>query len=107
MRPGSVLILDALSGGDFIEPIVDFNQDNQINEDDLVDRGDGVLASGGVLFNQDAFDGSLVDPSTIGAQGETDFLFFSGGNDTIAYRIEDIDGGRTGRLSWVELDDAN
>ena len=107
VRPGSVLILDALSGGDFKEPIVDFNQDGEINEDDLVDRGDGVLSSGGVLFDQDAFDGTLVDPSTIGASGDTDFLFFSGGNDTIAYRIEDIDAGRTGRLSWVELDDAN
>ncbi|MGK0221450.1 MAG: hypothetical protein ACI9ON_000685, partial [Limisphaerales bacterium] len=39
--------------------------------------------------------------------GDTDFLFISGGNDTEAYRITGINEGRTGRLSWVELQDAN
>ena len=43
--------------------------------------------------------GSMKDTLLIG-----DFLFVSGGRDTVSYRIEDINDSRTGRLSWRELD---
>jgi hypothetical protein len=68
---------------------------------------DGEFYSGGLLFSQNDLDGALVDLSTLGGEGDTDFLFISGGNDTEAYRITSINEGRTGRLSWVELQDAN
>ena len=45
-----------------------------------------------------------MDLSTLGGEGDTDFLFVSGGNETISYRIDDINDSRTGRLSWRELD---
>ena len=60
-----------------------------------------------MLFNQSDLDGALVDLSTLGGQYDTDFLFVSGGNDTVAYRISDISGRRTGRLSWLELDESD
>ena len=56
------------------------------------------------LLDQQDLDGSLVDLSTLGGEGDTDFLFVSGGRDTVSYRIEDINDSRTGRLSWRELD---
>jgi type IV pilus assembly protein PilY1 len=105
-RPGSVLVFDAASGGDATAAVIDFNNDGYINNLDLVDvAGSGYAA--GLLFNQDDLDGALVDLSTLGGEGDTDFLFISGGNETTSMRIEDINDSRTGRLSWRELDDAN
>ena len=63
-----------------------------------------LLTAAGILFDQDALDGSLVDPSILGGEGDTDFLFISGGNETTSYRILDVNDNRTGRLSWQELD---
>jgi type IV pilus assembly protein PilY1 len=105
-RPGSILVFDAFNGGDAIKPVIDFNTDGVVSESDLVDI-DGESYSAGLLFNQDDLDGSLVDLSTLGGEGDTDFLFVSGGNDTVSYRIVGIQADRTGRLSWVELDDAD
>ncbi|MEE2784309.1 MAG: PilC/PilY family type IV pilus protein [Pseudomonadota bacterium] len=105
VRPGSILVMDAFSGGDFEEAVIDFNTDSEIDENDLV-AVDGESYSGGVLFNQNDLDGALVDLSTLGGQYDTDFLFVSGGNDTVAYRISDMSGRRTGRLSWLELDES-
>jgi hypothetical protein len=45
-----------------------------------------------------------VDLATLSGEGSTDFLFVSGGNDTIAYLIDSTRDRRTGRLSWRELD---
>lgn len=106
VRPGSVLVLDAFTGGDLQTAIIDFNQDGYVDSNDLIDVA-GESYSGGVLFNQGDLDGALVDLSTLGGAGDTDFLFISGGNDTEGYRIEGTHEGRTGRLSWVELDHAN
>ncbi|MDZ7668105.1 MAG: hypothetical protein U5Q16_01325 [Gammaproteobacteria bacterium] len=86
--------------------MIDFNTDGVIDEGDLVDVGGDEFA-GGLLFNQSDLDGALVDLSTLGGQGDTDFLFVSGGNTTRSYRIEDINDNRTGRLSWRELDVTN
>jgi len=105
-RPGSILVFDAFNGGDAVQPIIDFNNDGVVDEGDLVSVG-GVDYSAGLLFNQSDLDGSLVDLSTLGGEGDTDFLFVSGGNDTVSYRIRGINDGKTGRLSWVELDDAD
>ena len=63
--------------------------------------------SGGILFNQQDLDGSLVDLSTLGGEGDTDWLFVSGGNETISYRIENINDSRTGRLSWQRIESSN
>ena len=101
-RPGAILLFSAASGGVASSPTIDFNRDGVIDEGDLVDTGNGLYA-GGVLLNQNDLDGSLVDLSTLGGQGDTDFLFISGGNDTVSVRIEDVNDPRTGRLSWSEL----
>lgn len=101
-RPGSILLFSGLTGGSANSPTIDFNNDGVIDENDLVDDN-GNLVAAGLLLNQDDLDGSLVDLSTLGGTGDTDFLFVSGGNDTVAYRIEDVNDPRTGRLSWSEL----
>ena len=83
-------------------PIVDFNNDGYVDDGDLVEIG-GDFFAGGILFDQDALDGSLVDPSILGGQNDTDWLFLSGGNETVSFRIRDVNDNRTGRLSWQEL----
>jgi len=105
-RPGAILVLSALTGGDIEEPLIDFNNDGYIDGRDLLNLGDEYY-SGGLLLNQTDLDGQLVDLSTLGGAGGTDYLFVSGGRDTIAYLIEGVDDRRTGRLSWRELDFAN
>ena len=105
-RPGSILIFDALTGGDALSAVIDFNTDGVVDGGDLVSYG-GESYAGGVLFNQEDLDGSLVDLSTLGGDGDTDWLFVSGGNETIAYRIDDINDSRTGRLSWQLLVTSN
>ncbi len=101
-RPGSILIFNALTGGDPVDPLIDFNLDGEVEEGDLVDVG-GDLYSGGILFNQDDLDGALVDLSTLGGSGDTDFLFVSGGSETQAYRTADLDDDKVGRQSWTQL----
>ena len=102
-RPGAIILFDVLTGGNPSRALVDFNNDGYVDSNDLVDVG-GVGYSAGVLFDQDALDGSLVDPSVLGGEGDTDFLFISGGNETTSFRILDVNDNRTGRLSWQELD---
>ncbi len=102
-RPGSILLIDVLSGGNPIRALVDFNNDGYVNDDDLISVG-GEDYAAGILFDQEALDGSLVDPSILGGEGDTDFLFISGGNETTSYRILDVNDNRVGRLSWQELD---
>jgi hypothetical protein len=105
-RPGSILLFDAATGGDAGRPVVDFNTDGYIDDNDLVDFG-GDSFAGGLLFNQSDLDGQLVDLSTLGGQGDTDFLFVSGGNQTISFQIENLNDSRTGRLSWREMNMGN
>ncbi|MFU8815700.1 MAG: PilC/PilY family type IV pilus protein, partial [Pseudomonadales bacterium] len=102
-RPGSIILFDAVSGGDAGRPIVDFNNDGSVDSRDLVEVG-GEAFSGGILFNQSDLDGQLVDLATLGGEGDTDFLFVSGGNTTVSYLIDNVNDSRTGRLSWRELD---
>ncbi|MGA1372692.1 MAG: hypothetical protein ACO3Z6_13905, partial [Pseudomonadales bacterium] len=102
-RPGAVLVLSALTGGDAGQPLIDFNNDGRVDEGDLV-AVDDELRSPGLLMNQTELDGQLVDLATLSGEGSTDFLFVSGGNDTIAYLIDSARDRRTGRLSWRELD---
>ena len=102
-RPGSLLLFDAATGGDPTSSVIDFNTDGVVDAGDLVSVGGDEFA-GGFLFNQDDLDGSLVDLSTLGGEGDSDFLFVSGGNETVSYRIRGLNDRRTGRLSWRELD---
>jgi hypothetical protein len=66
-------------------PVIDFNTDGVVDSGDLVSVGGDEFA-GGLLFNQSDLDGQLVDLSTLGGEGDTDFLFVSGGNETISFR---------------------
>ena len=101
-RPGSILIFNAANGGNATSPVIDFNRDGVVDDGDLVEV-DGSTYAGGLLLNQDDLDGSLVDLSTLGGDGDTDFLFVSGGNETQSLRIEELVDDRTGRLSWREV----
>jgi len=101
-RPGALLILDALTGGNPDEPIVDFNEDGYVDESDLLEV-EGTTYSAGWIFDQSQLDGQLVDLSTLGGQDDTDFLFICGGNDCISRKIRDLKDTKTGRLSWTEL----
>lgn len=101
-RPGALLVMNAFTGGDFEQAIIDFNTDTYVDERDLV-TVNGEAYSAGLLFNQEDLDGALVDLSTLGGEGGSDFLFVTGGDDTVAYRIKNFADGRTGRLSWLEV----
>ena len=102
MRPVAILVMDQLTGGDPEEAVIDFNLDGYVDENDLLSVG-GDDFSAGLLFDHTDLDGALVDLSTLGGEGDTDFLFVSGGNDTISYRIRDLTEEKTGRLSWSEI----
>ncbi|MEM8766847.1 MAG: PilC/PilY family type IV pilus protein, partial [Pseudomonadota bacterium] len=102
-RPGSILLFDAATGGNPSISLIDFNNDGYVDDDDMVEVN-GQRYAGGLLFDQDSLDGSLVDPSILGGEGDTDWLFISGGNDTTSFRLADPNDNRTGRLSWQELD---
>ena len=82
------------------------HQVGEIDEADLLEF-EGQAYSAGLLMSQEDLDGQLVDLSTLGGTGGNDFLFVSGGRDTVAYLIEGIDDRRTGRLSWRELEFGN
>ncbi len=97
-------MFDALTGGDARAPILDFNFDNLIDDSDLVSVGDEAF-SAGLLLDIGELDGPLVDLATVGALGDTDFLFVSGGNESTAIRIADVNDSRTGRLSWHEVEE--
>ncbi|MEM9743597.1 MAG: PilC/PilY family type IV pilus protein [Pseudomonadota bacterium] len=101
-RPGAILIFNAANGGNATSPVIDFNRDGVVDDSDLVEVA-GSTYAGGLLLDQDELDGSLVDLSTLGGDGDTDFLFVSGGNDTTSFRIEELTDDRTGRLSWREI----
>ena len=105
-RPGAVLVINLLTGGDAVEPVIDFNRDGVIDQGDLV-GGVAGGASGGVLYGGTgtAFSvgGQLVDLSVLSGAGGEDFLFVSGGSDTEAFRIRSTLDNKTGRLSWTEL----
>jgi hypothetical protein len=105
-RPGAILLLDALTGGDVGRPVVDFNNDGVIDDGDLVNVGGDQVAAG-LLFNQSDLDGALVDLSTLGGEGNYDWLFACGGTDCLPMALEQVAEGRTGRLSWRELDESN
>jgi len=100
------MLFDVLSGGDPGRPVIDFNNDGVVNGGDMVTVGGEAFAAG-LLFNQQDLDGTLVDISTLGGEADTDFMFVSGGDQTILLRIADIGEDRTGRLSWRELLDTN
>lgn len=101
-RPGAILILDALTGGDPGEAVIDFNLDGVVDDADLLTVG-GQDFTAGLVFDFTQLDGQLVDLSTLGGQGDTDFLFICGGNECISRRIRDLNDNKTGRLSWTEL----
>jgi type IV pilus assembly protein PilY1 len=105
-RPGAIMLFDAVTGGNPQFPVVDFNTDGVVDGNDLINVG-GVDYAAGLLFNQGDLEGTLVDLSTLGGEGDTDFLFVSGGSETTAFRIVDVGDDRTGRLAWRELDDSN
>ena len=105
-RPGAIMLFDAVTGGNPQFPVVDFNTDGVVDGNDLINVG-GVDYAAGLLFNQGDLEGTLVDLSTLGGEGDTDFLFVSGGSETTAFRIVEVGDDRTGRLAWRELDDSN
>jgi type IV pilus assembly protein PilY1 len=105
-RPGAIMLFDVLTGGDPGRPVVDFNNDGRVTSADLVTVG-GEAYAAGILFNQTDLDGALVDISTLGGEGDTDFLFVSGGDETVSFRIADLNDSRTGRLSWREIQETN
>jgi Tfp pilus tip-associated adhesin PilY1 len=105
-RPGAIMLFDVLTGGDPGRPVVDFNNDGRVTSADLVTVG-GEAYAAGILFNQTDLDGALVDISTLGGEADTDFLFVSGGDETISFRIADLNDSRTGRLSWREIQETN
>ncbi|MBV1907631.1 MAG: cadherin-like domain-containing protein [Pseudomonadales bacterium] len=100
--PGSIFPVSSVTGGDPGRAIFDFNNDGVVDDDDLVDGH-----SAGIVLDADMLNGTLVDPSLLLGEGDTDFLFLSGGNEQISVRVAKNVANKTGRLSWRELDNAN
>ncbi len=99
--PGAIFPVNSLTGGNSEGPLFDFNNDGVIDDDDLV-NGYSV----GIVIDNDMLNGSLVDPSLLLGEGDTDFLFLSGGDEQVSLRVAQGGKSKTGRLSWRELDDA-
>jgi type IV pilus assembly protein PilY1 len=104
--PGAIMLFDLIDGSDPDFAVIDFNNDGVIDNGDLLPVG-GEDYAAGIVFGREDLDGTLVDLSTLGGEGDSDFLFVSGGDETISYGIIDINDSRTGRLSWRELDETN
>ena len=99
--PGAIFPVNSLSGGNSEGPLFDFNNDGVIDDDDLV-NGYSV----GIVIDDSLLNGGLVDPSLLLGDGDTDFLFLSGGDEQLSLRVAQSGKSKTGRLSWRELDDA-
>ncbi|MEM7097110.1 MAG: PilC/PilY family type IV pilus protein [Pseudomonadota bacterium] len=107
--PGALLIFDHLTGGDAIDPVIDFNNDGTIDHGDLV-GGTEDGASGGLLYGTGEFgangpDGQLTDLSTLSGTGGDDYVFVSGGNNTDPRKLKSVSDLKTGRLSWTEVEE--
>ena len=102
--PGSIFFINSLTGGNPDRPIIDINNDGIINDNDLITI-DGVDYTAGILFDAANGDGSLVDPSVLLGDGDTDFLVInkSHGEDPQIVRIIKDGSNKTGRLSWWEI----
>ena len=102
--PGAIWFIDALSGGDPGRPIIDTDNDGLIDQNDLITVGGEEFAAG-ILFDAGSGDGSLVDPSVLLGDGDTDFLVInkSHGEDPQIIRIIKDGNRKTGRLSWWEI----
>lgn len=100
--PGALFPIDIVTGGSPSRPILDLNNDGEIDENDFVTIN-GVDYASGIVFDGDDLNGTLVDPSMLVGTGDHDFLFVSGGDDQITLRLAPPEDQKTGRLSWRQL----
>ena len=102
--PGAIWFVDALSGGDPGRPIIDLDNDGSIDDGDFITIA-GEDYAAGILFDSGSGDGSLVDPSVLLGDGDSDYLVInkSHGEDPQIVRIIKDGNRKTGRLSWWEL----
>lgn len=103
--PGSIFFIDSLTGGNPGEPIIDINNDGVIDSADLVTFGGEQFAAGILFEGGTNGDGSLVDPSVLLGDGDTDFLIINNSHSDLPQIVRVIkDGNRkVGRLSWWEI----
>jgi len=102
--PGALWFVDALTGGNPAGPVIDLDNDGIIDENDFITIN-GVDYAAGILFDAGNGDGSLVDPSVLLGDGDSDFLVInkSHGEDPDIIRIIKDANSKTGRLSWWEI----
>ena len=102
--PGALWFINAATGGDPGQPVIDLDNDGVIDNADLV-TVNGQTFTAGILFDSGSGSGSLVDPAILLGEGDSDFLIVNTSQDAAPRTIAIIpaDSPKTGRLSWWEL----
>ena len=80
----------------------DIDNDGDIDDDDLVDNIEGTMTNvtaGGIQY----IEGIPAESAFLGNYQYTPGTHTDDGDDIEIRRVETLDGGDTGRLSWEEL----
>ena len=102
--PGALWFVDALTGGNPSSAVIDLDNDGIVDANDLI-TVDGEEFVAGILFDAGSGDGSLVDPSVLLGDSQSDFLIInlSHDEDPRIFRTAKDANSKTGRLSWWEI----
>lgn len=103
---GTVLPIDVLTGGSPSRPVLDLNDDGELNHEDLV-TVDGHAYAPGILFAAGEFGGALVGgrllPPGKHSTNGAPLLALAGGQERRFIGLGAPARARRGRLSWLEL----
>ena len=100
--PGAVLPLSLLTGGSPGRPILDLNEDGELNEADLL-RVDGQDYAPGILFEPQDQAGPLTAPHLLPTPNGPPLLVLAAGGQRRTLDVGPPIRQRQGRLSWREL----
>lgn len=99
---GAVLPLSLLTGGSPVLPVLDLNEDDELDEDDRVALN-GRRYAPGVLFGAGDFAGPLLAPQLLPGLDGPPQLVLAGGQRRRAFGLSAPVAAVQGRLSWREL----
>ena len=103
--PGSLLAIDAITGGSPRRPVLDANGDGRIGSGDMVvyqgaSGGPGIVFGSGDISRPPGELGLLIN-----ADGAP-VLVVGNGDDSVSLHVGATAASRTGRLSWRELSES-
>lgn len=99
---GALLPLSFLNGGSPSRPILDLNEDGELDEADML-KVEGRAYAPGILFDAQAYDGPMLAPRLRPSADGPPQLILAGGGQRQAFALGLPAQARQGRLSWQEL----